>query len=69
MRREEGKYVFVVGTLGGRGLSTGVCRKEGARGPTHTAGERPKEKERTCAVEGTLREGERGRACACTIES
>ena len=44
MRREEGKCVFVVGTLGYKGISAGVCQKEGAGGPTHTAGERPKEK-------------------------
>ena len=37
-----------------------MCRKEGAGGPTHTAGERPKEKYRMCAMEGTLMEGERG---------
>ena len=42
--REEGKLVFVLGTPGQRGISIDVCRKEGAGGPTHTMGERPKVK-------------------------
>ena len=69
VRRKEGKCVFVAGTLGYKGILTGVCRKEGARHPIHTVGERPKEK-RMCAMEGTLWEGERGESvCICTIES
>ena len=28
-----------------------MCRKEGAGGPTHTVGERPKVKRRICAME------------------
>lgn len=51
MRREEGKYVFVVRTPGKRGISINVCRKEGARGATHTMGERPKVKRRICVME------------------
>ena len=32
VRREEGKLVFVVGTPGYRGISIGVCWKQGAGG-------------------------------------
>ena len=45
--------VYVVGRHRWRGLSIGVCRK----GVVETAGERPKEK--MCAMDKMLREGER----------
>ena len=34
-----------------------MCRKEGAGGPTHTVGERPKVKIRICAMEIENAEG------------
>ena len=34
-----------------------LCRKEGAGGPTHTMGERPKVKRRICAMELENAEG------------
>ena len=61
MRREEGKYICVCcrHTWLERYIDRCVPERR-SRGPTHTAGGRPKEKYRTCAMEGTLRVGERG---------
>ena len=45
-----------------------MCRKEGAGGPTHTVGERPKVKRRICAMELENAEGGEGEEGVCMHE-